>query len=415
MGGPLDRDFRLDEPFDERETALVLAELEQTPVEYPERKELVLRGRAAMVGRDYDPDDVVPAEVDDMFREGIPAKTLEVYEYQWGRFIHWCGSVGREHKPPTVATMRFYIWSHWSARRPDGRGRGRYGQPYAPATVKTAIYSVSTVLQWMNQPTPMKHPYIKRQLRGYRKRWEAAGYRPDRSAAISHEDSVRMARSCNLATVQGLRMAAMCRVHNDMGARAGELLNLRRGDITWVEAGAAPVVRVWVSRSKTDQDAEGRAVFIEATPDVDGDVDPAILLTRWMDARFADRPDDEGHVFTEVIPSPPNAHWPGEITDKPLPLRAYEKAHDRCAARAGVDVDPHSKRRRKVTSHGNRRGLIIGGRDAGLYAEQVGHRTGHKKGSRTLHEYWEGGDQRGDENAGTRIRLARARTAEGSG
>ena len=86
-----------DDQYDPRETELVLQELASGPdVEYPAEKELVLRGRAAIARREYNPDDTVPTEVDDMLRAGIPRKTLEVYEYQWGRFIHWCGVTGRE-------------------------------------------------------------------------------------------------------------------------------------------------------------------------------------------------------------------------------------------------------------------------------------------------------------------------------
>lgn len=396
-----------DDPYDPRETELVLQELEAGPdVEYPAEKELVLRGRAAIAQREYNPDDTVPPEVDDMLRAGIPRTTLEVYEYQWGRFIHWCGVTGREHKPPTVATLRYYIWSHWSARRPDGQGRGRRGRPYAHATVKTAIYSVSAVLQWMGEPSPARHPFIRRQLNGYFDRWTAAGHRPDIAHAFTPEEAVASARACDLSTVQGLRLATMMRLQDDLGARASEIIGLDVADVSWIQVGDRPQIRLWIKKSKTRK--AGRALIVEAVPDVDGDVDPVLLTGRWVDAlRAAGRAD--GPLFPEVNPAPPrkDGALAGSIGSSRITLRAYEKAHDRAVTRAGVDRDPKTGLPRRTTNHGRRRGMITTARNLGMLAEQVAPRTGHELGSNTIHEYWGGSTQTGDDNAGTRIRTSR--------
>lgn len=411
MGGEL-------EPLDPREVQVTLRELAEGPtVVFPDRKELMLRGRASMAQRDYNPDDEVPPEVDAMLEEGVPKATREQYEHQWGRFIHWCGSTGREHLPPTMATMRYYIWSHWVAAHADGRLRGRKGRPYAPATVRTAVYSISAVLQWLGYASPTRHPAVQKQLRGYAARWEAAGHRPDRSHAITDAENVRMARTCDLGTVQGLRNATMVRLQHDMGCRGGELLNLNLGDVSWVRTGEQAQVRVWISRSKRDQDARGRAVIVEAVAGGDDwDVDPTQLLGTWVKAMTGAGYDDpKTPLFPKVNPGGRRAdgRLGGSITSTRLDRQAYDMMHDRLVARAGVDKDPETGLPRTVTPHGERAGHITEAEMNGVLAEQVAPRTGHAIGSPTIHSYFRAGTATGDANPGTRIRRASRDQAAG--
>jgi integrase len=407
----------LDSPYDDRQTVIALRELEARPVEYPPRKELIRQGKAFLADIDFDPDEAVPAEVDEMFREGVPVNTLDTYAYQWARFVHWTGQVGREHRPPTVGTMRYYIWSHWSAIYKTGRRagqlRGRRNRPYAPNTVSTAIYAVSAVLQWLGEATPMKHPFVAKQLDGYSARWAGRGHQPDEAHALSPDEAVTLARACDQSTVQGLRLATMMRLQDDLGARASEIIGLNRANVTWLEGGEAPKARIWIARSKTDKRAKGRALIVEAVPDVDGDVDPALLLARWEDYLTSVGYTGEA-LFPDVNAAPPRADGKisGSIKGGRITARAYEKAHDRAVLNSGVDKDPRTgEKNRRVTTHSHRAGMITRARDLGMLAEEVAARTGHSKASNTIHKYWRGGTDIGDANAGTRIRLARKRAA----
>jgi integrase len=385
----------------------------EPPVTFPDRKELILRGRAAMAGRDYNPDDQVPPEVDRELIEGIPRATREQYEQQWGRFILWCGLTGREHLPPTVATMRFYIWSHWHAKRPDGTGAGRGGKPYAAATVRTAVYSVSAVLQWLGYASPTGHPSIGAQLKVYEAKCARAGMRPQQAYPLSPDDSVTMARACDLSTVQGLRLATMVRLQYDMGARESEIVGLNIEDVSWRRAGKAPQVAIWVGRSKGHND--GRELLVEAVPDVNGDVDPALLLGRWVDALAAAGITD-GPLFCEVNRGNPRKD--GQLAGSfragvRLERGAYEKAFGRLAVRSGVNLDPKTnKPTRQVTTHSARRGMITASVNAGMLVQEVAPRTGHSIASNEIHGYWGASTREGDANAGTRIRLEERRRRE---
>lgn len=385
------------------------------PVEFPPRKTLVLMGRVSLANRGtYDPEAAVPAEVDEMLMEGVSDSMRDATEHWWGHWIKWCGRTGRHHLPVidhpehVVATMRFYIWSFWVATGKDGKGAGRRGRPYAPATVRNAVYCVSTAMQWLGHASPTRHPSIRAQLKGYAVRWSKAGHKPDKSHPISLEENVRMARACDLTTVQGLRAATMVRLQHDMGARESEMLGLNLDDLSWIRTGDAPVIRIWIGRSKNDQVGTGRTLYVEAVPDVDGDVDPALLLTRYVRAR-RDQGATEGPLFVHVNGAVPrtDGELSGTFGVERVTRRRYEQIHGDLTRAAGIDKDPETGAERRVTTHGERGGHITGARNAGLLAEQVAGRTGHSKGSNTIHEYWDGGDQLGAQNSGTAVRLAR--------
>lgn len=400
------RGDEVDRP-DPREVQVTLRTLAgDPPVEYPPRKELILSGRAALVEAGLDPDDIVPAAVDDMLREGIPPATRETYEYQWGRFIRWCSVTKRNHLPATVATMRFYIWSHWIARHTHGpkagKLRGRRGRPYAPATVETATYAISIVHQWLGHPSPTRHPSVRTQLRGYEAMWTEHGYVPDAAEALSPADSVAVARSFRLDTVNGLRNAAAFRLQFDMGARVSEVVGLNVSDLRF----DGDTVAVRVRKSKGNR--KPRTILVERVRGVDDDVDPVVLLTRWVDEVLRPAGRLDGPLFPELGAGQPlivTAVWGRAVRPERWTRQGYEKAWDRAVVRAGVDRDPVTGATRRLPSHCNRAGLIHHNALLGTPREDVAARTGHSLRSGTLHRYFDqGGANTGDRNAGTRLR-----------
>ncbi len=384
------------------------------PVVYPTKGKLVLRGRAALAGVDFDPDTVVPEAVDVMLQAGTPDKTRETYEYQWGRFVMWCGVVGRNHDPATPETVRYYIWSHWGATK-DGRLRGRRGRRYSPNTVALAVKVISIVHQWRGHASPCRHPSVGRQLDGYREMWNAAGYLPDTATALSPAGSVAIARACHLRVCNGLRNATMFRLQFDLGARASEIIAINIEDVTWhrvlvaVDPDASPVevvealqAHIVIRRSKTVR--RPRTLIVEEVPGVDPDVDPCLLLSAWVDL-LRERGHTTGPLFRATFGTMPrkDGQMAGTIRDERVDFQDYEETFQRYAAKAGVDRDAKGNRLR-MTTHSNRAGMITAARDAGMLAEQVAPRTGHAIGSNVIHEYWRGGTSTGDANAGTRIR-----------
>jgi hypothetical protein len=414
----------------------------------PGRRELIVRGRAALADLDRNPDDWVDADVDAELRDAMPRNTRLAYEYQWGRWIWWCGTKGREHCPARPGSVRQYIKEHWDMTDAQGRKRGWRGRPYAPASVEQAVYVVSAVHQWFGYASPTKHPSVKLQLKAYDKRWKAAGYRQRKAYALTLEENVAVARTCSRATVGGVRNACAFRLQWDMGARVSELLGesneagvwrgLRIGDLRW-ESDDRAVIHI--AQTKTH---ESRDVAVEATrwlvddndqfideagrlipldnageptrppvPHPYVDVDPLILLRSWYDllvTRGQAHPD--APLFREVASTGrmrKDGTPAGGILPGPWGYEAFSIEFDRCVRRARVHVDPVTGEERHITSHSNRSGLITEAVDAGVPAEILRLRTGHAAGSRVLQGYYRSGRKWGRHNPGTVIRRTRRR------
>ncbi len=413
----------------------------------PGRKELILKGRVALANINRNPDDWVDPDVDRELRDATPKNTRLAYEYQWGRWIWWCGLRGRQHCPATPASIRQYIKEHWDMKKADGTKRGRHGQPYAPSTVSQAVYVVSAIHQWLGYVSPTRHPSVELQLKAYERKWKSAGYRPQVAYAITMDDSVAIARTCNLRTVPGLRNAAAFRLQFDMGARVSELIGeidgdawrgMRVRDVRWesedravlhiaqTKTNEARDVAVEAVRWVTDADgepvlratgaldADGRPVM-EKIPHPEVDVDPLVLLRAWYDllvARGVAHPD--APLFREVRPSGQmrkDGSLTGSVLELPWSYDAFAAEFDRCVRRAGVDRDPVTGERRHITSHSNRAGLITEAVDADVPAEILRLRTGHAPGSRVLQGYYRSGRKWGRRNPGTVLRRTRGRGA----
>lgn len=369
----------------------------------PPRKDLVLLGRAALADVTRDPDDWVHPETDEELKAGIPKNTRAALEYQWGRWIWWCGKTGRQHLPARPDSIRQYIVEHWDMVDKHGRKRGRDGQPYAPQTVQQAVYLISTVHQWFGYATPTRHPKVQRQLQRYEEKWKAAGFRTGESYALSPAESVRVARMCNLTTVNGLRAACAFRLQYDTGARASEILGLRLKDVRWEADGRAVL---HFAQTKTH---DSRDVAVEAVPDVDGDVDPALLLSRWIDVLAeAGFTEPDGWLFRQVYASVgrKDGQMSGTVRPEPWDYSDYELTFVRYVRKAGVNVGPKGELR-VVTSHSNRAGLITAAVDEGVPLEKVARRTGHSPASPVIHRYYRTGRRWGADNAGVVVRGGR--------
>lgn len=369
----------------------------------PARKELILLGRAGLTNITHNPDDYVDPEVDRALRDAIPANTVAAMEYQWGRFIWWCGQTRRQHLPATPATLRTYIMAHWEMRRPDGRKRGRNGQPYSPATVEQAVYLISKIHRHWGYVSPVRDPKVELQLKAYRKKFRDGQFQQRKAHALTHDESVAIARAGSLATVAGLRLACASRLQFDTGARAGEILNLLMRDVTWTSDGVAIVHISW---SKTQQP---RDVAVERVPGVDDDVDPERLLGLWYAARRAADAKPTDFLFVEVEHGGPRKDGTlgGTMTNEPWDYEDYELAFVRAVRRCGVDVDPRTGLSRDVTSHSNRHGMVTAGVNAGIPLEKMASRTGHSPASPVLHGYYQAGTLTGAQNPGTLIRSNR--------
>lgn len=373
----------------------------------PGRKELILLGKAGLADLGVDPDDLVDARTEDQLRRATPENTINAMRWGYGFLIRYTGLTGRRHDPPTVGTIRKMICDAFYMVGPDGRGKGRRGQPYAPRTIELVVYTVSMIcdrMQWVN---PVRHPLVSDQLKGYREDYTAGGFHTDESDELSHAESVILARSQDVGTVQGLRNAAVMRGQFDLGCRADEWCKVRGEDLTWLDED-----RVLVRFTRTKGRKE-RVVPMQAVPDVDGDADPARLLLAYYRARRSAGWDGLGPLWVEVHRGDRRKDFAesgvlgGRFLDVPLGYKAYAMVFNRAVAKTGIDIDPVSKKRnRHYTTHSNRIGMIQAAVQNKMRVEDIAPRTGHSYGSRVIYEYLRHVPPWGEDNPGVAIRRA---------
>lgn len=375
----------------------------------PGKNELILLGRTALAERGVDPDDLTDARTEAQLRRGMPENTRDAMRWGYGFLVKYCGLTGRRHDPPTVGTIRKMISDAYHMTAADGRGRGRYGQPYAPATIELVVYTCSMVfdrLQWIN---PCRHPLVADQLAGYREDYVSAGYRTDESDELSHAQSVILGRSQDLGTVQGLRNAAMLRGQFDLGCRADEWCKVQGQDVVWIDE---ETVQVTFTRTKG---RKPRTVTMEALPTVDWDVDPVRLLLAYWRARQSAGWDGTGPLWVQVHRGDRRKDFEetgvlgGRFLTAAMVYDAYAAVFDRAVRKTGIDIDVVTKRRtRHYTTHSNRIGLIDTAFKAGLRREWIEARTGHAPGSKVFDRYLRLAGMSGDNNAGLVVRRAAA-------
>jgi integrase len=375
----------------------------------PGRKELIAAGRAALADVGVDPDDLVDERAEEQLRRATPENTVELLRWAFGFLVRYCGETGRRHDPPTVGTIRQMICDAFYMVDAAGRGRGRYGRPYAPNTIATAVYCLSMIfdrVQWVN---PCRHPLVADQLKGYREDYESAGHRTDESDALSPEQSVALARSQDLGTVQGLRNAAMLRGQYDLGSRADEWCKIWGEDLAWLDED-----RVLVTFIRT-KGRKKRTVPMQAVDGPERDVDPVRLLARYVKARLADGWDGTGPVWVQVHRGDrPKDHEQtgvlgGRFLTTPMGYAAYADVFARAIRKTGIGLDPVTgKRVQHFTTHSNRIGPIDAWVRAGFRLEEIAPRTGHSPASPVIHKYLRHVPPWGDRNPGFAIRRASA-------
>lgn len=360
-----------------------------------------------------DPDERVPLEVDEALRDAIPDTTWRTIDWGWGRFVRWCGATGRRHDPPTVGTVRAYIWAHLTWTKADGVTlAGRGGRPYAYATVETALGVVCTVLQWQGHPSPWKHPGVQAQLKAYGKKLRSMGIMPGEAYALTPEDQAAMVRTRDMGQVAGVRDAAALALHMATGMRAAELMALDDGDLEWVSP-----TRLLV-HIRLGKGGHPRTVPVQADePDEETgetwapDVDPLVLVSEWQDLKRARGIPAGGPLFLECKVGGRRAdgrHAGVIVPGKRMTYAAYDKMHRRAARKAGVDVDADGKPR-NVTTHTERAAYITNSSDAGVPIERIRQFTGHSPNSPVIFRYVRSGQRWDEHNPMVQVRRAAVR------
>ena len=375
--------------------------------DWPARQELVLTGRVALAEQNIDPDELVDERTEEQLKRAMPDNTRDLLEWAYGFLLKYCGRTGRRHDPPTVGTIRKMICDSFFMTKPDGKGYGRYGKPYAPKTTETVVYCLSMIFDRMQWVNPCRHPLVADQLKGYENDYRNAGHRTDESDELTNEQSVLLCRTFDQGTVQGLRNAAMVRGQFDLGCRADEWCRLRGEDVVWLDDDHVEITFVNTKTGKK------RTVPMQALRDVDWDVDPVRLLRVYMRARMSAGWDGTGPLWVEVARGDRRKEFEqdgilgGKFLTVPMKYGAYAAVFNRVVDKTRIEYDPVTeKRNRHYTTHSNRIGLIDAAFKRKMRLEEVAARTGHSPGSKVMSDYLRQAPAWDDDNPGVRVRTA---------
>jgi integrase len=180
------------------------------------------------------------------------------------------------------------------------------------------------------------------------------GEKPKGKTALAVDDLVRAVDTCDTSTALGLRNRAIIVLGFATAVRRSELAALRLSDVSFEGEG----LRVFVGRSKTDQEAKGRsiAVYSGQRPSTD----PVSVLRAWISKRG----EWAGPLFSRIRNS-------NTIARLPLSGQSVAGVVKSAVGRAGLDASHYG-------GHSLRSGAATACAKAGRSTQEIMLLTGHK-------------------------------------
>jgi len=269
---------------------------------------------------------------------GRSVATKKAYAIGWADFEGWCRSAGRATLPALEETVQLYAVHCLEAGR-------------ALATVQQRLASIVAAHRQGGQTPPVG--YAVRDLMRAARRKNGTAQR-QKAAIVPAELRKMSAALLRLKTVRAVRDRALLVFGFATGMRAGELCALEVSDVRF----AAKGVVVWIGRSKTDQEGEGREVGIFAGKRAHSC--PVRVLKAWLRVRGK----EAGPLFAGV-----------DGGDRVQPGRLNVKTVWRIVRRSvqmiGLDPEPYG-------AHSLRAGCATAAAVAGAGEIAIMQRTGHK-------------------------------------
>ncbi len=276
--------------------------------------------------------------------EALSASTRRAYESQWRRFVAWCEARGAVALPASGDVVMLYL-----ADRAAG----------ASVSTLTQIQAAIRAVHLHHDLPPPSSGRLDR---------AAAGMRRDRARAprqvrpLTLRDLKRVVS--RLPTdLTGVRDRALLLVGFAGALRRSELVALdlagsARSDSICTLAFVAGGLRIWLGRSKTDQDGDGQLIAI---PFGRTRLCPVAALRAWLDLAAI----SSGPIFRPI-----SRH--GRLEARRLRPEAVAEIVKRAAERA--DLDPAL-----FSGHSLRAGFVTTAAEADVATELIMKQTRHRK------------------------------------
>ena len=172
--------------------------------------------------------------------------TIRAYKADFAKFIEFCDTRGESALPALPISIASYI-VQLSAR-------------YSSAFIRRIVVSISSVHRLNYCADPTKDPEVNLAIRRMHRQ---IGRHHHQAQAINKDLLNKMLKATE-SNLRGVRDRALLQVAYDSLCRRSEIVTLRFEDIkiTQAEECETPSVSILLRRSKTDQDAQGRWLYI---------------------------------------------------------------------------------------------------------------------------------------------------------
>jgi len=255
--------------------------------------------------------------------------THKAYNSELKLFLEWGGCI-----PADADLVTEYIADH--------------GESHAAATIERWLAAISKAHISRNLPTPTTAPIVNATMKGIRR---IHGVKQKQAAAITEDELVKLISNLG-DSAKDLRDKALLLVGFAGAFRRSELVGIDVEDLGWKPEGL--VVRV--GKSKTDQEGEGREVFLASTNDHGCAV---VALREWLDHTGI----DGGPVFRSVSRY-------GRAQAKRLSSEAVAVIIKKLAKNVGLDP-------KQFSGHSLRAGYVTDAARRGQPTWQIKKQTGH--------------------------------------
>lgn len=264
--------------------------------------------------------------------------TWRAYQTDWRIFTEWVTSNTPPTRPAITMPASPQLVAQFLFHEEDS---GR-----AKATIHRRCSSIARAHDAAGKPDPTKTPTVREALRSIRRRMAKAGKKAAQATPFSL-DQIRQALpmlDTHHRVIVAVAFLSAC--------RRSEIAALKNKDVSLDDEKG---VRLYISISKTDQEGDGRHVFI---PDQAGGIDIRRIIRDYILIR------GEGHPGDSFI----------GVGD-----RAVAKAAKRVASILGLDPEHYS-------GHSFRAGFATSAAAAGCPPHTIMEQTGHKS-LRTIDGY----------------------------
>lgn len=193
--------------------------------------------------------------------QAMASKTIETYTWAQRDFLKWASQNGHE----TAFPIHPRVIAQWIAQTAQ--------EGLCAASCKVLLSGIGYWHREQGFDNPTQDAQVKLVSRGIRR---SKGTKVEKKAALQGEHIALMVRGIKKNDKAKIRDSAILLIGFSGGFRRSELIDLKISESVFNKKG----VKLLISKSKTDQEGEGREVFIRRIRDCD--ICPVEALEAWL-------------------------------------------------------------------------------------------------------------------------------------